>query len=83
MKEAGIDVSHARTKSFRDVIAQGFDYLVSMGCTVTCPFIPGAKEVKWEIPDPYGKGIEEYRRVRDIIKAEVTKLLTDLGLLKN
>jgi arsenate reductase len=83
MKEAGIDISAARPKSFRDVSGRGFDYLVSMGCTVTCPFIPGAKEVKWEIPDPYGKSIEEYRRVRDIIKAEVTKLLTDLGLLKS
>jgi len=47
-----------------------------MGCEVVCPFLPGAKEVRWEIPDPSGKGIDEFRRVRDIIKAEVTELLT-------
>ena len=81
MKEIGIDISANRTKGFRDVTAGGFDYMVAMGCTVTCPFIPGAKEIRWEIPDPYGKGIEDYRSVRDSIRSEVTALLGRLGLL--
>ena len=81
MKEIGLDISVARTKGFRDVIASGFDYMVSMGCTVTCPFLPGAKEIRWEIPDPFGKGIAEYRRVRDLIRSEVSALLASLGLL--
>jgi arsenate reductase len=81
MKEIGIDISAARAKGFRDVTAGGFDYMVSMGCTVTCPFIPGAKEIRWEIPDPHGKGIDEYRRVRDIIRTHVRGLLDSLGLL--
>lgn len=81
MKEIGIDISAARTKGFRDVTGHGFDYLVSMGCTVTCPFIPGAKEIRWEIPDPYGRGLTEYRRVRELIRSEVTTLLTSLGHL--
>jgi arsenate reductase len=83
MKEAGIDIAGARTKGFRDVIAGGFDYMVSMGCTVTCPFLPGAKEVRWEIPDPYGKGIGEYRRVRDLIRAEVTTFLAGIERLSS
>jgi len=81
MKEVGIDISRARTKGFRDVVAGGFDYMVSMGCTVTCPFLPGAKEIRWEIPDPYGKGIRDYRHVRDLIRSEVTGLLAGLGHL--
>jgi len=81
MKEIGIDISAARTKGFRDVTAGGFDYMVSMGCTVTCPFLPGAKEIRWDIPDPYGKGIKDYRRVRDLIRSEVTALLARLGYL--
>ena len=81
MKEVGIDISRARTKGFRDVIAGGFDYMVSMGCTVTCPFLPGTKEIRWEIPDPYGKGISEYRQVRDLIRSEVASLLAQLGHL--
>lgn len=81
MKEVGADISAARPKGFRDVVGQGFEYMVAMGCTVTCPLVPGAKEIRWDVPDPYGKNIEEYRRVRDIIRSEVTALLARLGLL--
>jgi arsenate reductase len=81
MKEIGLDISAARTKGFSDVIGGGFDYMVSMGCTVTCPFLPGAKEIRWEIPDPIGKGMAEYRRVREIIRTHVHDLLDSLGLL--
>ena len=59
--------------------AGGHDYMVAMGCTVTCPFIPGAKEIRWDIPDPYGKGIKDYRSVRDLIRSEVAALLARLG----
>ncbi len=81
MRELGIDISSARPKGFRDVTGRRFDYMVAMGCTVTCPVIPGAKEIRWDIPDPYGKGIEDYRRVRDTIRAHVHDLLDSLGLL--
>ena len=81
MKEIGIDISAARTKGFRDVTAGGYDYMVAMGCTVTCPFIPGTKEIRWDIPDPYGKGIKDYRQVRELIRSEVTAVLARLGHL--
>lgn len=82
MKEAGIDISAARPKGFKDLSDRRFDYLVTMGCNVVCPFLPGAREVKWNIPDPHGKDIAEFRRVRDIIEVEVTELLAMLGHLK-
>ena len=80
MKEVGIDISAARPKGFKDLPDLKYDYLVTMGCEVVCPFLPGAKEVKWDIPDPHGKDIAEFGRVRDIIKASTEKLLTDLNL---
>ena len=83
MQEVGIDISKARPKGFRDLPDLKYDYLVTMGCEVDCPFLPGAKVVQWDIPDPSGKGIEEFRRVRGIIKVEVMKLLSDLGRLKS
>ncbi len=79
MKEVGIDISSARPKGFKDLPDLKYDYLVTMGCEVVCPFLPGAREVKWDIPDPHGKDITEFRSVRDIIKAEVLKLLTELN----
>ena len=83
MQEVGIDISAAWPKGFKDLTDRRFDYLVTMGCEVVCPFLPGAKEVKWEIPDPHGKDIDEYRRVRDIIRREVSGLLASLDLLKH
>jgi arsenate reductase len=83
MGEVGIDISGARPKGFKGLPDLRYDYLVTMGCEVVCPFLPGAKEVKWEIPDPYGRGIDEYRRVRDIIHRQVRDLLESLGRLKH
>ncbi len=83
MKEVGIDISQARPKGFKDLPDRRFDYLVTMGCEVVCPFLPGAKEVKWDIPDPHGKGTEEYRRVRDIIRTQVCDLLDSFKLLQH
>jgi arsenate reductase (thioredoxin) len=78
MREVGIDIAKARPKGFKDLPDLKYDYLVTMGCDVDCPFLPGTKVVQWEIPDPSGHGVEEFRRVRDIIRAEVTRLLSDL-----
>jgi arsenate reductase len=79
MKEVGIDISSARPKGFKYLPDLKYGYLVTMGCEVVCPFLPGAREVKWDIPDLHGKDIAEFRSVRDIIKAEVLKLLTELN----
>jgi arsenate reductase len=79
MKEVGIDISQARPKRFNDLPDRRFDYLATMGCEVVCPFLPGAEEVRWDIPDPHGKGVEEYRRVRNLIRQKVTDLLAELG----
>uniref|UniRef100_A0A7C1NI49 Arsenate reductase ArsC n=1 Tax=candidate division WOR-3 bacterium TaxID=2052148 RepID=A0A7C1NI49_UNCW3 len=78
MQEMGIDISGARPKGFADLPDLKFDYLVTMGCEVNCPCLPGAKRIEWQIPDPGGKGIEEYRRVRDIIRKEVEGLLKEI-----
>ncbi len=83
MKEIGIDISSARPKGFSDLPSLKFDYLVTMGCEVDCPFLPGAKVVPWQVPDPFGKGIHEYRRVRDLIRRQVQELLDSLDLLKH
>lgn len=82
MREIGIDLSAARPKGFKDLPDLKYNYLVTMDCEVGCPFMPGVKVVAWEIPDPHGEPLDEFRRVRDIIKAEALKLLTDLGLSK-
>lgn len=78
LREIGIDISGARPKGFAELPDLKFDYLVTMGCEVNCPYLPGAKRIEWQIPDPKGKGIEEYRRVREMIRKEIEKLLKQI-----
>ncbi|NPV14272.1 arsenate reductase ArsC [candidate division WOR-3 bacterium] len=82
MQEVGIDISKAKPKSFGDLPDLKFDYLVTMGCEVECPYIPGVKRIEWNIPDPKGKSLDEFRRVREIIRQEVVKLFADIGRLR-
>jgi len=81
MEEIGLDVSGGRTKGFAELRERRFDYIATMGCKETCPFWPGARELKWQIPDGCGWGIEETRRARDLILEKVTGLLAEIGCL--
>jgi arsenate reductase (thioredoxin) len=53
---------------------------VGMGCEVVCPVPAGFKGrvIEWNIPDPYGRGMESFRGVRDLIERQVRSLLIDL-----
>ncbi len=78
MAEVGIDISGQRSKSFNDLPAKEFDYVITMGCEDTCPFIPAKHMLAWQIEDPKGKGIELFRQVRDKIKDKINILLTQI-----
>ncbi len=78
MEEKGIDLSSKRPKGLNELPFIEMDYLITMGCEETCPAIPTKKIVEWEIPDPKGKSIEFYRKIRDIIEDKVKALLEDI-----
>jgi len=73
MKEAGIDVSGQYPKLISE-IPQDLDYVITMGCGVQCPIIKGAHKEDWGLDDPSGKGIEEFRKTRDLIEIKVKEL---------
>ncbi len=73
MKEIGIDISSHKPKLLEDIPYE-MDILITMGCGVVCPFVPNKYEADWGLPDPVGQPIEEFRRVRDIIKEKVIDL---------
>jgi protein-tyrosine-phosphatase len=54
------------------------DVIVTMGCGVVCPTILGAKTIEWDIPDPKGKSLEDYRKTLNLIKEKVFQLLAEL-----
>jgi arsenate reductase (thioredoxin) len=75
MKEIGVDISGNRSKGFKDVGVDKFDYVVTMGCGDVCPFVPGKTHLDWKIEDPKGKDGAFFRRVRDSIGEEVRQLI--------
>ena len=80
MSEKGISLDHQCSKGLGDVPVAEMDVVVGMGCEVVCPVPLGFKGrvVDWEIPDPFGRGIESFRNVRDMVERQVLELLADL-----
>lgn len=77
MREVGIDISCQRPKALADCDVAAYDYVITMGCGAAgvCPagFLGVTED--WDIPDPRGKSLEEFRRVRDLIREKVEELL--------
>jgi len=80
MSEKRISLDGQWSKGLHDVAAAEMDVVVGMGCEVECPVPVGFKGrvVDWNIPDPYGRGIESFRNVRDMIERQVLGLFADL-----
>jgi arsenate reductase len=78
LAEKGIDCSPLRSKGLDAVDLGSFDAVITMGCCSAdelCPVTYAGRREDWEIPDPMGKPIEEFRRVRDLIEMKVAELL--------
>ena len=79
MREKDIDITGQSSKGFADLPLKQVDYLVTMGCKDTCPIFPTVKQLDWQLDDPAGLPIEEFRRVRDEIELKVTELIGETG----
>ena len=80
MTELGLSMDESFPKPLTDDVVQAADVVITMGCGDACPIYPGKRYVDWELVDPAGQPIEEVRRIRDQIKANVTEMLTGLGV---
>ncbi len=50
------------------------DIVVTMGCNVTCPFLPCRYREDWGLEDPTGKSDEEFTKVINLIEYKVLEL---------
>ena len=76
MGEKGIDLGYYKPKSIEEVIpSETPDLIVSMGCEVACPNIPGVAKQEWDLPDPSGKSVGFMRQIRDDIEERIGKLI--------
>ncbi len=72
LEEKGIESAGLRPKSIDDIVTDGYDKIISMGCGVHCPNI--RIDYDWGLDDPHGKPLEIYRSTRD----SIIELLSDL-----
>jgi len=75
MQEAGIDISQAQPKGCLGLGVKEFDYLITMGCSDICPFVPAREHIDWQIEDPKGKNEDFFRKTRDLIKEKIELLI--------
>jgi protein-tyrosine-phosphatase len=83
MREKGIDISRQPSQGFDEAwVRERCDLVVTMGCgDDACPAFIGKPLVDWDLDDPKGRPIAEFRRVRDQIGHLVYDLLESRHLL--
>ncbi|MCA1810705.1 MAG: arsenate reductase ArsC [Halobacteriales archaeon] len=78
MQERGIDISGHPSQGFNEAWVRTCDLVVTMGCgDDACPAFIGKRMEDWDLPDPKGKSLQDFRAVRDEIERRVRALLRD------
>lgn len=84
MAERGIDITGHRSKVYDDLLAEPWDYVITVcdDANERCPFLPGAvNRLHWSLEDPSrAPGDEEarlavFRRIRSEIEARLSEWL--------
>jgi protein-tyrosine-phosphatase len=79
MQERGLDMAFRIPQSINAAVENNApEIIVTMGCGEECPFVPGAKMLDWDLPDPSGESPEFMRNVRDEIDTRVTQLIEEI-----
>lgn len=82
MREAGIDLSGKKPRALTLDMIDMAAKMITMGCGVDAGGVCPASFIEtedWGLDDPKGKPIEQVRKIRDEIKARVTKLIDELA----
>jgi protein-tyrosine-phosphatase len=78
MKELGYDLAAHGSKSLADLPDVEFDFVATMGCGDSCPWVKAKRREDWQIPDPKHLPPDEFRSVRDLIQTKVQAVLDEL-----
>jgi arsenate reductase len=79
MAEEGIDITAHQPKILTAEAVEVSDVVITMGCGDTCPFFPGKRYEDWVLDDPAGQDLDHVRRIRDVIRRRVERLIDELG----
>lgn len=79
MDEKGVSLEGQCSKRLRDVALAEMDVVVGMGPEVAWHAPTGfqGRTIEWNVPDPYSRGMDFFRNVRDMIERQVLGLLAE------
>lgn len=69
----GVDMNETQKSKLLSDVPQ-VDIVVTMGCNVTCPYLPCKHREDWGLDDPTGKEKEAYFQTAEIIQQKVLNL---------
>jgi arsenate reductase len=69
----GIDIETVQYPKLLDAIPP-VDFVITMGCKVGCPFLPGKHREDWGLADPTGKSDIEFIQIIKQIEVKVLQL---------
>ena len=79
MKDRGIDISAARSKSVDTIDPASVDVVITLCAEEVCPIWPGRIErLHWPLPDPAAPGADRLQRFR-ATRDEIERRLIELG----
>ena len=78
MSEIGSDMANQFSKSVDELKLTRVDYLISMGCGDSCPYLKAETRIEWDIPDPKNLTKAEFREVIEQIEEKVENLIKKL-----
>lgn len=78
MRSMGYDMARHRSKTLDEVPQQDWDWLITMGCGDACPDVRARQRADWQIPDPRQLPLEEFERVRDLIRTRIEDLASSV-----
>ena len=73
----GIDMERTQRSKLLSEISP-VDIVVTMGCNVTCPFLPCSRRENWGLDDPTGKSDEDFISVIKEIEHKIKILAGEL-----
>jgi arsenate reductase (thioredoxin) len=80
MAEKGIDIATEQPKRWSMDMLEAVNVVITMGCSESCPVLPGRRYEEWALPDPAGQPLDAIRPIRDEIEQRVCALLDQLGV---
>ena len=81
MREADINISNNKPKALTMDMVEKAERMITMGCGAEAEAVCPASFIEtkdWALEDPKGKSLEQVRKIRDEIKARVSKLVKEI-----